>query len=115
MEPKFPRRRPRTKFPQSVRVRPSDPKDLNFEDVQETLNTSREGLYFTTRLDSYYPGMRLFITFPYSSPTDPINCEYIGEVLRVEQLGNSHHGIAVHLLMTINVAPSRTSVRSQGK
>lgn len=115
MEWKVPRRRPRTKIRQSVRVRPSDPKDPNFEEVQQTLNASREGLYFATKRGSYYVGMRLFITFPYSSPTDPINCEYIGEVLRVEQLGNSRYGIAVHLLSTINMVPSTGSVHSQRK
>ena len=115
MELKVPRRRPRTKISQSVRVRPSNPKDPNFDEVRQTLNVSSEGVYFTSRIESYYPRMRLFITFPYSSPTDPINCEYIGEVQRVEQLGRGRYGIAVHLLTTINVTPTASSTRSQRK
>ena len=44
----------------------------------------------------------VFVTFPFSSPHDPMNCEYVAEVVRVEKLLNSKLGVAVHLMMTVN-------------
>ncbi len=46
--------------------------------------------------------MRVFVTFPFSSPHDPMNCEYVAEVVRVENLPNNRFGVALHLLMTMN-------------
>ena len=92
----------RAKIAKPVRVRPSEPRDDHFEDIPVSVNASKEGIYFTTRLKSYYPGMRVFVTFPYSSPHDPMNCEYVAQVLRVEPLENGKIGVAVHLKMSMN-------------
>ena len=97
------RRSRRAKIARPLRVRPSEPRDDHFEDVPVSVNASREGLYFVSRLHSYYPGMRVFITFPYSSPHDPMNCEYVGQVLRIEKLANGKTGVAVHLQMSVNL------------
>lgn len=93
----------RAKIAKPVRVRPSEPRDDHFEDVPISANASRDGIYFISRLHSYYPGMRVFVTFPYSSPHDPMNCEYVAQVLRVEKLGNGKTGVAVHLKMGVNL------------
>jgi hypothetical protein len=74
-----------------------------------SVNASREGIYFRTRQETYYPGMRVFVTFPYSSPHDPMNCEYVAEVRRVENLPSGKFGVAVHLLMTVNYSGSSPS------
>jgi hypothetical protein len=92
----------RAKISRPVRVRPSEPRDDHFEDLPISVNASKEGIYFTTRLRSYYPGMRVFVTFPYTSPHDPMNCEYVAQVLRVEPLENGKTGVAVHLKMNMN-------------
>ncbi|HTQ61082.1 MAG TPA: PilZ domain-containing protein [Candidatus Solibacter sp.] len=92
----------RAKIARPVRVRPSEPRDDHFEDLPISVNASKEGIYFTTRLHSYYPGMRVFVTFPYSSPHDPMNCEYVAQVVRVEKLENGKTGVAVHLKMSMN-------------
>lgn len=96
------RRSRRAKIARPLRVRPSEPRDDHFEDHPISVNASKEGIYFTTRRESYYPGMRVFVTFPYSSPHDPMNCEYVAEVVRVEKLPNNKSGVAVHLKMTVN-------------
>jgi hypothetical protein len=98
----------RAKIARPVRVRPSEPRDDHFEDLPISVNASKEGIYFTTRLKSYYPGMRVFVTFPYSSPHDPMNCEYVAQVLRVEKLENGKTGVAVHLKMSMNFNASGT-------
>jgi hypothetical protein len=97
------RRSRRAKIAKPVRVRPSEPRDDHFEDVPISVNASRDGLYFVSRLHSYYPGMRVFVTFPYSSPHDPMNCEYVAQVLRVEKLEGGKTGVAVHLKMSLNL------------
>jgi hypothetical protein len=92
----------RAKIARPVRVRPSEPRDDHFEDLPISVNASKSGIYFTSRLKSYYPGMRVFVTFPYSSPYDPMNCEYVAQVVRVERLENGKSGVAVHLQMSMN-------------
>jgi PilZ domain len=96
------RRHRRAKMARPMRVRPSEPRDAHFDDLPVSVNASKEGIYFTSRQESYYPGMRVFVTFPFTSRHDPMNCEYVGEVVRVEKLPNNRFGVAVHLLMTVN-------------
>jgi hypothetical protein len=93
----------RAKIARPVRVRPSEPRDDQFEDLPISVNASKEGIYFITRLKSYYPGMRVFVTFPYSSPHDPMNCESVGQVVRVEKLDAAKTGVAVHLQLNLNL------------
>src|SRR5271167_3190758 len=96
------RRSRRAKIAKPLRVRPSEPRDEHFEDLPVSVNASKEGIYFHTRRTNYYKGMRVFVTFPFASPHDPMNCEYVGEVVRVENLPNSRFGVALHLSMTMN-------------
>ena len=97
------RRSRRAKITRPLRVRPSEPRDEHFDDIPTSVNASREGIYFVSRKSNYYKGMRVFVTFPYTSAHDPMNCEYVAEVVRVENLPNNKFGVAVHLLGTMNV------------
>ncbi len=96
------RRSRRAKIAKPLRVRPSEPRDEHFEDMPISVNASKEGIYFITRKPNYYKGMRVFVTFPFSSAHDPMNCEYVAEVVRVETHTNGKFGVALHLLMTVN-------------
>jgi len=98
------RKHRRVKIAKPVRVRPSDPLDTHFEDLPVSVNASKEGIYFTSRQKGYYKGMRVFVTFPFSSPYDPTNCEYVAQVVRVEELANGKAGVAVHLKMSMNLS-----------
>lgn len=99
----------RAKIARPVRVRPSEPRDDHFEDLPISVNASKTGIYFTTRLHSYYSGMRVFVTFPFTSAHDPMNCEYVAQVVRVEKLDNGKTGVAVNLKMSLNFnAPGLT-------
>lgn len=102
----------RAKIARPVRVRPSEPRDDHFEDLPISVNASKTGIYFTSRLHSYYPGMRVFVTFPYSSPHDPMNFEYVAQVVRVEKLENGKTGVAVHLKMSLNYNASNPAGRT---
>src|SRR5271154_3851741 len=101
------RRSRRAKMARTLRVRPSEPRDEHFEDLPTSINASKEGVLFTTRRATYYPGMRVFVTFPYSSPHDPMNSEYVAQVVRVDKLPNGKFAVAVNLLMTVNYSASK--------
>ena len=96
------RRTRRAKIAKTLRVRPSEPREEHFEDLPVSINASKEGVYFHTRRENYYKGMRVFVTFPFSSPHDPMNREYVAEVVRVEKLPNGRFGVALNLKMTVN-------------
>jgi PilZ domain len=103
-EPKYAeqRRNRRAKISKPLRVRPSEPREEHFEDLPVSINASKEGIYFHTRRNNYYKGMRVFVTFPFTSQHDPMDCEYVAEVVRVESLANGRFGVALHLMMTVN-------------
>jgi len=107
------RRSRRAKITKPLRVRPSEPRDDHFEDLPVSVNASKEGIYFHTRRANYYKGMRVFVTFPFTSQHDPMNIEYVAEVVRVETLPNNRFGVALRLLMTVgfssNKAPGSTT------
>jgi hypothetical protein len=106
------RRSRRAKMARTLRVRPSEPRDEHFEDLPISIDVSKEGIRFATRKTNYYPGMRVFVTFPYSSPHDPMNCEYVAQVVRVDKLPNGKFGVAVNLLMTVNYAGAKAGSSS---
>jgi hypothetical protein len=93
---------------QSLRVRPSDPKDAPFEEIGTTKNVSRDGIYFVTQQESYYVDMRLFVMLPYHSPVNPLNHEYLGQVARVDELGKGQRGVAVRLLSSADTKATCT-------
>jgi hypothetical protein len=97
----------RAKIVKTLRVRPSEPRDEHFEDLPVSINASKEGIFFQTRRETYYKGMRVFVTFPFTSAYDPMNCEYVAEVVRVEKLPNKRFGVALHLLMTVNYSAGK--------
>lgn len=107
------RRGRRAKISKQVRVRPSDPKDDHFEDLPVSANASKHGIYFVSRCSNYYKGMRVFVTFPFTSGHDPMNCEYLAEVVRLEKLPNNKFGVAIDLKLTLNMnAPGKPGPRA---
>jgi hypothetical protein len=100
------RRARRAKLARPMRVRPSEPRDDHFEDLPTSVNASKHGIYFVTRLSNYYKGMRVFVTFPYTSAHDPMTSEYLAEVVRIDALPKGKFGIAIDLKMTVNMCSS---------
>jgi hypothetical protein len=84
-----------------LRVRPSEGDAEPFEEILVTVNVSKRGIYFHSHLSNYTQGMRLFVTYPFTFVGDPMKSEYLAEVVRVEELGDTRFGIAIHLLTTI--------------
>ena len=98
------RRGRRAKMARPMRVRPSEPRDDHFEDLPNSANASKHGIYFVSKRSTYYKGMRVFVTFPYTTAHDPMNSEYLAEVVRIDILPNNKFGIAVDLKMTVNMS-----------
>ena len=96
----------RAKLARPMRVRPSEPRDDHFEDLPTSVNASKHGIYFVSRCSKYYKGMRVFVTFPYTSAHDPMTSEYLAEVVRIDTLPKDKFGIAVDLKMTVNMSTS---------
>src|ERR1700682_4146085 len=81
-----PRSSRRCKFTQLMRIRPSDPQRLHFDDMRGTISVSRTGVYFQTSETGYEVGMRLFLIMPYSQDPGATNREYLAEVVRKDSL-----------------------------
>ena len=96
----------RCKFTQLMRIRPSDPQKMHFDDMRGTISVSRTGVYFQTSETGYEVGMRLFLIMPYSQDPGSTNREYLAEVVRKDALPNGLTGIGVKLLL--EVGPQHT-------
>jgi hypothetical protein len=86
----------RVKVSRPLLARPADPKYK--EEVQVTLNTSRDGLYFRTKAKHYHVGMRVSVILGYI-PNDRCNSSSLGKVVRIDQLEDGSFGIAVQILL----------------
>jgi len=82
-----------------VRVCPCDSQYP--EEVCTTLNVSRNGLYFATSTEHYFPGMNVIVTLNFRRD-DPMQREYIGDVVRLERLEVGKWGVAIRILMHYN-------------
>ena len=81
-----------------VRLGPANSKDGNFDQVLETLNSTRRGFYFTTNSKSFYRRMPLRVVFPYAATYDPVPAsEDYGEVVRLDTLPDGQLGVAVQI------------------
>ena len=89
------RSRPRLKLSQPVRVRLTD--STSQEEIRSTLDISVDRLHFTTWVEDYQVGMRMQVTFPYSS-WEQVNRDYLAEVVRVERLADGRLGVVLHFL-----------------
>lgn len=103
------RRARRAKLARPMRVRPSEPRDDHFEDLPNSVNASKHGIYFVSKRSNCYKGMRVFVTFPYTSAHDPMTSEYLAEVVRIDTLPNGKFGIAVDLKMSVNMSSGSRS------
>jgi PilZ domain-containing protein len=88
------RREPRVQVDRLVYVQAADSQVGHFEEVRSMRDLSRSGFYFTTERASYEPGNRLHVVPAFGC----LNLEYLGEVVRVEELPFGEYGVAVRLL-----------------
>ena len=102
------RRKGRLKLPRVVRVRPSEPGLIDFDEILPTKNAAQDSVYFISKNKKYKEGLRVFITYPYSDEPGSINREFLGKVARVEELDHGRRGIAIQMLMPLYVGAKET-------
>jgi hypothetical protein len=88
------RREPRILSDRLVYVQLANSGDAYFEEVRCMRDLSRSGFYFITDRNSYQPGIQLHVIPAFGC----LNLEYLGEVVRVEELPFGEFGVAVRLL-----------------
>jgi hypothetical protein len=90
------RGRPRAKLRQPIRIRSENALVNGFEEITTTVNMSRDGVYFTTRRDSYFPRLHVLAVCPYNpaTPVGPAD-ERRAEVVRVDSLPGGLRGVAL--------------------
>ena len=91
----------RCKLTQLMRIRPSDPERVHFDDMRKSISVSRSGVYFHTTEEGYEVGMRLFLIMPYNNNPGASNREYLAEVVRKDPQPNGTTGIGVKLLLEV--------------
>jgi|SRR4029077_14952787 hypothetical protein len=89
------RKAPRVKLSQPVRIRPLD--DRYSEEVSNTENVSKSGLYFKTSSGHYYEGMNVSVVRNFHAG-DPQHREETAKVVRVERLSDGRWGVAIRIL-----------------
>ena len=95
------RKRMRTRMALAARLRSTDPREGSLKQVVRTLNSSRDGIYFSVPRLDFSEQMRLRIVFPFNSEHDSMSSlEEFGQIVRVDQLPNGDLGIAIALLGT---------------
>lgn len=102
------RRKGRLRVPRMVRVRPSELHRNDFDEILPTQNAAVDSVYFVSKNERYQQGMRVFVTFPYSDAPGSINREFLGQVVRTDELSHGRKGIAVKLLMPIYLGGKET-------
>jgi hypothetical protein len=102
------RRKGRLKLPRVVRVRPSEPGLTDFDEILPTRNGALDSVYFVSKNRKYKEGLRVFVTYPYSDEPGSINREFLGKVVRIEELEHGRRGIAIQMLMPLYVGAKET-------
>ncbi len=80
-----------------VRVRSVDVTGGGPDEISTTLDVSRVGVLFATKVDTFKLGMVVAVTFPYSNSLSPAQAEQSGRVARVTKLPDGRYSVAVWL------------------
>jgi hypothetical protein len=90
------RRERRLKIAQPIRVRAEDFGDS--VQMGETLNMSRNGIYAVFPQNPFHIGMHVHVILGYRTG-DPVQHEWLTEVLRIERREEGQWGIAMKILL----------------
>jgi CheY-like chemotaxis protein len=99
------RRRKRAKISAQVHIRGVNSAEP-MEEVCKSVDVSRDGLHFITARAGYWKGLRVEVTFPYSSAAAALNQAQPAEIVRVANYGNGQFGVAVQFLSAKSEAKS---------
>jgi CheY-like chemotaxis protein len=97
-EPASDRRKKRRALISSpIRVRSIDVTVSGPDEIATTVDVSRYGILFETVLDTYQRGMDVAVVFPYHKNATGQQGEQFGRVVRLHELPNGRHAVAIAL------------------
>jgi CheY-like chemotaxis protein len=97
-EPASDRRKKRRALISSpIRVRSIDVTTSGPDEIATTVDVSRYGILFETVLDTYQRGMDVAVVFPYHKNATGQQGEQFGRVVRLHELPNGRHAVAIAL------------------
>jgi CheY-like chemotaxis protein len=91
------RKRRRALISAPVRVRGVHVTGDGPDEISTTVDVSRGGILFLTPSDSYYAGLEVAVTFPFSRTPDVVHAEQRGRVARVHLLPDGRREVAIAL------------------
>lgn len=91
------RRRKRAKLDLPALLWPFEPRFRHLREVAKVRNFTRDGLYFTTRQEHYFVGMKLLVMFPFCRQAPALR-DFLGKVVRIENLADGSLGIALRFI-----------------
>lgn len=91
------RRKRRALISSPIRVRSIDVTTSGPDEITTTVDVSRYGILFHTVLDTYQRGMDVAVVFPYHQSATGAYAEQFGRVVRLQDLPDGRHAVAVAL------------------
>jgi CheY-like chemotaxis protein len=89
------RHRRRVVISAPVRVRSAEDEISTPAEISTTIDVSRNGFLFVSTRADFSRGMIVAVTFPYSESPVAVQAERPGRIVRVNQLGEGRHAIAI--------------------
>lgn len=91
------RKKRRAMISAPVRVRGVNVTNGGPDEISTTIDVSRSGILFLGNSTGYYRGMEVAVIFPYSTAPTAIHAERTGRVVRIAELPDGRHAVAVAL------------------
>jgi len=105
------RRRKRAKISAQVHIKAANSPDP-IEEICKSVDVSRDGLLFMSARAGYWKGLRLDVTFPYSSAAAALNQAQPAEIVRVTKSDDGQFAIAIQFLSAKAEAKSEKKAAS---
>jgi CheY-like chemotaxis protein len=91
------RRKRRALISAPIRVRSIDVTTSGPDEIATTVDVSRYGILFYTVLDTYQRGMDVAVVFPYHKSATGAQTEQFGRVVRLHDMQDGRHAVAISL------------------
>lgn len=78
-----------------VRVRSAEDEITAPDEISTTIDVSRNGFLFVSTRSDFLRGMIVAVTFPYSQSPLTVQAERPGRVVRINELGDGRHAVAI--------------------
>jgi CheY-like chemotaxis protein len=95
--PRDRRRKRRAMISAPIRIRLAHAEGHSSDEIATTVDVSRTGILFHSQRNTYTRGMEVAVVFPYSQSPAATHIEQTGRVVRINDLGDGTHDVAIAL------------------